>query len=784
MEREIPVLEKIISHIQTYKKSHLLWLSVITVFSVLSITGLRIGDRQILEGLRIDNSMEVWFREDDPTWLQYKRFQNYFEGDEFAIISFKVDDVFHPEVLEKIKDLTGKLYELPYILQVVSLTNTADFRGEGDVLEIRELFEKIPDDPARLKEIRTRVLNHPLYRGSVISEDGTTTAILVRIETQAQGINYQYEITNLLTELCERESEEGKYAFHIAGIPILVGMEEKASWDDAALEYPLSFIFLVVFLYLLHRRIVFVVVPLAVITVPNIWIHGVIPLCGSTYNMITNIIASVVMVIGIADAIHFISEYNSQIRKEKDSASAVRKAFKLVVLPCLFTSLTTAAGFMSMSISRLRPVKEFSIYVGIAMIMTFIVNMVLVSIWLSSLKKVPRETPASKDTGILHGLMRRVASINRRHVKINIVIALLVFLVSFTGIIRIEVNTHEIKYFRKNHPLRVATEFIEQNLTGTIPLEIMLFGPEDAFKEPDILQRLEKLEDFIGSIEQVQKTFSMVDFLKEINRVLNDEDPAFYRIPETRSAVAQLLLLTEGNDNELEHYVDFTSFSVARLSGNLNYIDNNEMAAINASIEQKISELFDPVGIRAEMAGSMPMYLNAMDYVMDSQFKGFSLALIVIFIMLSILVRSFKLGLLAMVPNIIPIFLTMGIMGWAHIYLDMGTVLIASVAIGLAVDDTIHFIARFRYHFDRLHNYDTALDETFYSVGPPITITSIVLFFGFGVLVVSTFMPVVYFGILAATTMVSALIADLFVLPALIKIFKPFGPEEGVNTSH
>ncbi len=779
-----PFLESAVAHLLSHRRFHLFWLLVATAFSILLISGLRMGDHQIIEGLKVDNSMEVWFRADDPDWVNYKRFQKYFEGDEFVMISFGAEDIFQPKILHKIKDLTAKFAGIPYTSQVVSLTNVEDLRGEGGVLEIKELFKKIPQDPSELKQIKARVTQHPLYRSNVISADGRTTAIIIRIITQPPGVNYHREITEAVYELCEQENEGGKYEFHIIGTPIILALEEKASMDDAMLEYALCSIFLVFFLYILHRRMIFVVIPLTVITVANLWIHGVIPLFGATYNMITNIIAMVVMVIGIADAIHFMAEYQAQMKIEEDSSRAAKKAFRMIVLPCLFTSLTTAAGFMSMAVSQLNPIKEFAIFVGIAMLMTFVVNMAMVTIWLSYLKKRPEKKSPIQEEGFLYRSMAWVAALNRRHIKVNIAIAAVVFLISVTGIMQIEINTHEIKYFRESHPLRVATEFIEKHLSGTLPLEVMLSGPADIFKGPDILSRLEELQQFIDADEAAQKTFSMVDYLKEVNQVLNEEDPAFYRLPDTRNAVSQFLLLAEGNEkNALENYVDFTDFSVARLHIRFNYIDTKEMKVLLTAIEEKSAALFDETGVTVTVAGSLPMYIHMVDYILDSQIQGFSLALIVIFIMLSILVRSFKLGLLAMVPNIIPISLTCGIMGWLHIDLDIVTVLIPSVAIGLAVDDTIHFIARFRFYFERTHNYDTALDKTIQTAGIPITITSLVLFFGFGIMIISTFKPIAYFGLLAAITMISAMIADLFVLPALIKVFKPFGPEQAREVS-
>lgn len=772
------MLEKIIRHIQENKRFHIAWLSLLTFIGIILITGIKIGDRVILNGLRIDNSMEVWFRDDDPDWLKYKRFQDQFEGDEIIIVSFRTGDIFKRKILMKIKHLTAEFENMPYISQVTSLTNVHEFRGKGGMLTINELFERIPEEREILEKTRKRIMKNPLYRDNVISGDGKTTAIYIRLEKQPQGINYQRSVTDLVYDICERESENGRYTFHVAGGPALLALEDKASTDDAALEYSLLFIILVLFLYLLHRRIVYVIIPITVIAVANIWIHGIIPACGSSYNMITNIIATLVMVIGIADTIHFISEYNAEINIEIDSKKAAFKACKTIFIPCLFTSLTTAAGFMTMAVSHLQPVAEFGIYAGIAMLLTYVINMVLVTIWLGSVKKGAKEMPGLKDDGIIQRAMRKVSLINRRHVKVNVFIAILVFAVSLTGLAMIEINTHEIKYFKENHPIRVATEFIEENLTGTIPLEIMLTSAPGAFQEPGTLNKIEKLENFLESIDEIQKTFSAVDYVKEINRVIHDEEQEYYKIPDTKNGVAQLMLLTEGEHNELLNYVDFNDFSAARIHSRLNYIDTKQIRLIVDLVERKIAEIFPEDRIKAETTGAIPMYLNAEEYILDSQITGFGLALVVIFIMLTLLVRSLKLGLIAMVPNVIPIFLTFGIMGWLDIYLDMGTVLIASIAIGLAVDDTIHFIARFRHFFDMHKNYDTAIDETLHSVGSPITITSIVLFFGFGVLVVSTFKPVIYFGLLAAITMISALVADLFVLPALIKLFKPFGEEK------
>jgi len=769
--------------IQKHPFLHVFWIMIASALGAVCITGLTIGEKQWFPGLEVNNSFEVWFRDDDPGRVTYDQIKEYFGGDEFVIVAYKTENLFEKEELKKLKELTERFYELPDVRDVISLTNVDDFRSEGDMLIIEDLFETIPETDQALRKKKGRVLSNMLFSGNVISPDGKTTALLIKVSTNPQEENYQRKLTDRIYKICEEENEAGKYQFHVAGSTILVGEEDKASTDDVALEYGLMIGLLVFFLYISFKRVVLVIAPLAIVVIANLWTHAMLPIFGSSYNMVTAIIASLVMVIGIADAIHLISEYNLQLRKHAVKKAA-KKAFMIVVIPCFFTSITTAAGFMSMMVSELVPIKDFGLFSGVAMLFTLVANMVVMTVVLTFLKS-PKKAASQRQIehtetkpSFLDKAMVWVASVNRRHVKINLVLALVIVAVAITGISRIEVNTNEVDYFDATHPYPTSIRFIEENLTGTMSVEVLLTGDHNTFKRPDVLQKIERLQRYIDDYPEVVKTYSVNDYLKEINKVMNGEDASFYRIPETQALVAQYLILT---DESITDYLDTTTFSAARIHGRLNNLDSTRMKEISAEIENEMSKLFVNDGVEVELTGTMKLYVNAVDYVIESQIMGFSLALVVIFILLSLLVRSFSLGLLAMIPNVIPIFLTFGIMGWVGINLDFGTVIVASVSIGLAVDDTIHFISRFRHFYDRTGNYDDAIDLTITHVGQPITITTVVLFFGFMALIISTFKPIMYFGLLASITMISALIADLFVLPALIKVFKPFGADRQVS---
>ena len=772
------MLEKIIDHILAYRRMHILWMALVTLFFAACATGLTLGGKVIFKGIKVDNSMEVWFADESTAWQGYKAFQAQFGNDEFVVIAFEREDIFTREALQKIDDLTRELEKNPNVSEVISLTNIEKIRGDEGMISFSALIPRVPSDPAELKALKTSVLKNPLYRGNVISSDGRTAGIIVRVQEQPDGVNYHRELTDQLYALFKKQSEGGEYEFHVSGSVISIGENDRSTTNDAVFLYLLSFVFMILALYLIHRRAIYVIISLAVVTMANIWIHGLIVLVGSTYNALTSILASLVMVIGIADSVHFITSYKNHLKKAPNAPEAARRAFGQVAIPCIFTSLTTAAAFLCLLITNLKVIRQFGLYAAIAMLLALVTNLVLVPAWLSYLKKETSKAARQKQYNpILQWVMHRAAGINQKYIKVNILLAFIVFMISFTGIVRIETNANDLKNYRASHPFRVATEFIEEKLTGLLGLDIVLTGPPDTFKDPEVLKKVEALEQFVASLPSAQKTFSMVDYLKEMHKVIQYGSDSFYRIPETQNQVAQLLFLGE-DSSELGDYVDISDYSMARVNGRLSWLDNNELKTVNDRVNQKAKALFAPLGIQAEISGIVPIYLNWCDYVVESQVKGFSLSLLAIFLMFAMLVRSFKLSLIAMIPNVIPIFLTLGIMGWAHIYLDKTTVIFSSLAIGLAVDNTIHFVARLRSLFARYGNYEAAIMETFYTVGVPITITSVVLFCGFIIFLFHSFIPSVYFGVLMAITMGAALIGTLFVLPALVKVLKPLGPEK------
>ncbi|HET9062131.1 MAG TPA: MMPL family transporter, partial [Candidatus Binatia bacterium] len=302
-------------------------------------------------------------------------------------------------------------------------------------------------------------------------------------------------------------------------------------------------------------------------------------------------------------------------------------------------------------------------------------------------------------------------------------------------------------------------------------------GSEDAIKDPAVLREIERVQaETDRHTDMVRKTYSIVDFLKDINKTFHDDDPEFHVIPESRELVAQYLLLYEMSGGEEANDYVSADYSRARLEIRSPLVDSARMASLVERLNAYLAR--EPaVHAEASLTGMGALWLKLMTYITESQIQGFAAAFVAIAVMMCVLFRSVKLGLLSMVPNLAPVFLTLGGMGRTGVPLDYVRLLIAPVAIGMAVDYTIHHVTRFRHEFARCGSYAEALRESFTDVGRSLIITSVVLVAGFSVFTFSVMDSMVAFGLLLSTTIVMALVADFLLMPVLLLVFKPFGPE-------
>jgi len=673
-----------------------------------------------------------------------------------------------------VRRLARGLERVEGVDRVLSLVDAEDVQATGDgVVEVRPLVgEKIPEDPGELGRIRERALENPLYVDHLVSRDGTITAIYGIVNDRS--VSLRREMQDAVDELVRAEASLSDGRIYVSGNPILDAEFDRISERDSLTFSALTAVMIIVVLYLLYRSLPGVLLPVVVVAMATLWTLGLYGLLGNKLNMLSSMLPAVILAISVADAVHLMCQYNDEVlsgglsRKE-----ALVRTLGKVGRPCLFTSLTTAIGFGSFAVSRVGPVRLQGIYIAIGILLAFGVTVVLLPAVLCLIRP-PRISHRAAPGGdwISRGLDRALRVV-RRFPTIILLIGGLVLALGLGGAWRLKRETNAIDFLKKKSDMRVALEFIEKHLTGVFTLEIVLRGPPGSMKDPSVLRRVESLRSFLRTQPEVRKTLHVNDLVMEMNRVMHDGDPRRYAVPDTREEVAQYLLLYEmSGGEELEPLMNADASS-ARISVRSVVMPAERGKALIDELERELAERF-PGPVRATVTGVVPVWVQLDTYLLESQIRSFTIAALGIFVMMCILMGSVRVGLLSMVPNLLPIVATLGLMGWTGIRLDTATIMITSVALGIAVDDTIHFLARFKMELGRCGgDYDLAIQETLRSVGRAIVFTSIILFWGFITLTLGHFKPTVYFGFLTSLTMVVALLGDIFLLPVLLKIFRP-----------
>jgi predicted RND superfamily exporter protein len=486
----------------------------------------------------------------------------------------------------------------------------------------------------------------------------------------------------------------------------------------------------------------------------------------------------------VADSVHIIAEFRSYHTELGDRREAARRTLYLVGTPCLLTSLTTATGFASMSIAPIKAISHLAIYSAVGVLAAFVLTITLLFVFLSFGRRHRRRAASdaeklrAKGGRLFQAILAAITRFDIRYRKSILAAFAVVFVVSGFGIARLRVDSNFLHEFSPDEPIRRSVEYVDEIMGGAFSF-IYLFdaGESDGIKNPAVLREIERFQTEADThTDIVKKSYSIGDVLMDLNRSFNEGDMAYHVLPETRELIAQYLLLYEmSGGDEVEEYVS-GDFSRASLELRLKAVESSELAKLAEALEAYLAE-HPTEASDVRVTGIGALWLQLMAYITQSQIRGFLLAFTVIGTMLCFIFRSLTIGLIAMVPNLSPVILTLGVMGWIDLPLDYVRLLIATVAIGISVDDTIHHMTRFDLEFRRSGSYHQALFASMADVGRALVITSVALVAGFLVFRFSGLDSMASFGSLLATTITVALVADFLLMPALVLTFKPFGPE-------
>ncbi|MCF6246260.1 MAG: MMPL family transporter [Desulfobacula sp.] len=717
----------------------------------------------------VDN-VDYFTIEDDPDLEFYDEIRKIFGNDEFFIIAYKNKNIFKPENLAILKQITDDLNQISGIRQIKSIANVNDIIGEDEFFIVQKFLETIPEHQEDINKLKISALSNPLYIDNFISNDGETVAIVVSVYDKPDVPEYRKKIIEKSKVILQKYSENtGKV--YMAGWTSTNYYLSQYMKDDIRTFIPVTYFFITIAVFFFFKNLWLTLLALLNVSICMGSTMGLFPLFDITLNNVTTIVPPVVMALALCDTIHIFSYLNSECLIEfKSKENALAHILKKVFKPCLLTTLTTAIGFFSLYLSEIPPIKDFALVASLGMLFEFFFSFLFLPplLLLFDERKIFFNKNENKTITIF---LKKIGTIVTHEYKSICAISVLIIIIScwFSSTIKIETNL--LDYFKKKDEVKIAIDFIEENLAGISTLDIILKSTtKEGFKYPKNLEIIQSIQTFSSTIKGVDKSLSFVDFIKDINQSFNNEEIEYYKIPKSKALISQYLLLYDSED--INDFIN-SMFDRARISLRLSEHSTRAQAKIISSISNYVKQ-FQSNDIEIRISGRALQDVNTIDALVAGQIYSLSAAVVIIILIMFFVLRSVPLGMLSIVPNIFPIVFNFGIMGLFGIPLNTATAIIAAVAIGIAVDDTIHFLSEFRWNLDQGKDVEEAIVDTIHYKGKAILLSSVILAIGFGVMIFSRFVPTINFGALTSIIMVAAVIGDLLILPSMALFFLNF----------
>jgi hydrophobe/amphiphile efflux-3 (HAE3) family protein len=763
------------------------WLLLLGVAVVSVFLAGRLGD------LHFDMSNEAWLIEGDDTLRTLEEFKAIFGNDDFVYILYDTADFFRREPIRRFASLAEALEaEVPHLLDMTWLGNAEWIEGRADSVEVEPLMGPLPETADELARVRELALSEPTYVDNLISADGKVAGLMLEMDLYPDGeVDPRKDVPPAVREVLARPEHADLHTV-AAGGPILDYDIDVLSATEARDLGVLCLLVQIAVLFWVGRGARAVVVPAVVVVLSVLWTFGAIAIFGFKLNLTVIMVPVLLICVGIGDSLHVIAEFQDQQRRGLARREALSQGMALVGWPCVLTSLTTAAGFLSFLTADIRPFQDMGMYASLGVVLAVLLTFFLVP----ALYSWGPELPSSRSVGLEKAadaapedgpqdLFDRILGASARLVATRPRTLLLVFCsilaVSVVGLRDLQVESNAIKMFSPSVPIRHAYDWIDARMGGSMSLEIMLdTGRPNGALDPDFLKGMDALDRFLVEHPLITKTTSMLDVLRKMRKAFNENRPDFYDIPETKEEASQFMLLYEMSGGEERAKLLSFDGDIARMTVRTRSLGTAGTREIAADVEGFAAEQFGD-SVRVELTG-MAAWVRAMDDLINQgQRQSFTAAVVAISLMMMLVLRSVRLGLISMLPNVFPVLLTLGLMGWMGLRMDIMMMTFSALIIGVAVDDTIHFFVRFRREFACLGRYAPAIEATLTTVGRPITFTTLTLTLGFMVFAASDVTALVRFGTLSSFAFGWALLTDFFLAPALLILLEPLGPERAPN---
>ncbi len=591
------------------------------------------------------------------------------------------------------------------------------------------------------------------------------------------------EFNRAIEQILQKPQYKEAFDFYLVGNPPLMGF-----FNDVVLK-ELRWVFLgtisliVLTLWFLFRSFSAVLWPLVVVLLSVVMTCGLIGWFGLAMTLMINVLILLMIVVGIADVIHILSGYLFFRRQQLEHAAAMRAVYRKSGLACLLTSVTTSMGMLSLIFVPIVPIRDFGLSAAIGVMLAFFLTIFMLPLMLDLWSPVSRKRAAkllreASNQPLVQKFLDQLEPLALKSPWTVVLIFFAIAGVSLYGLTQVTIDSNLVSIIKEGLPIRQAYQVVDRFMGGANNMEIYIdLEKSEALKDPQVLKAMEHIQDTLENeySPPVVQTASLVDVVKSTFKALNEDREEMFVIPEEAGTLQQTLLMFETANPDDRQLLVPDDYSRGRISvrvlnaGSMEYVDF--MDQVNGLLEQTFSPLKSRYpAMNVEITGNLGMMMKSVNYISKSQVQSFSIAVGVVTLLLLVVFGSIRVGLLAMVPNALPIAVTFGVMGFFNISLDVDTLIIAPLIIGISVDDTIHFLTHYRAEILQHADIKAAIRKALKEAGQAISFTSLVLIAGFLFLVVSSHQGLAHFGLLSAVAIGTALVADLILLPAFCQI--------------
>ncbi len=685
------------------------------------------------------------------------------------------DGIFRVDTLQRLARIADGIVAIDGVIveDVLSLSTTDNVTSRGGLVEVARIMETPPDTAEAAAAIRDAVFGNAMFVEKLVSLDGTAAAFYVPIERKDES----HRIAGEIAAIMDRELAPGQQSY-IAGLPVAEDTFGFEMFLQMGMMAPLAMLVIFALLFVMFRSLALVVPPLVVAMLSVIWGMGALIGGGFTVHIMSSMIPIFLMPIAVLDSVHVLSEFHDLYPATGDRRATLQRVMRELFTPMLFTSLTSAAGFASLMLAPIPPVRVFGAFVAFGILAAWFLTITVVpaAIMLAPAGSL-RSVSASAGTGRtwLERWLPRVGRVAHRFSGRIVLASVLLLVVGGLGLSRIVVNDNPVRWFKPQHPIRVADDAMNRLFGGTYMADLILDGDADeTMMRPEVMRYIDELQTHLERQPLVGKTTSVADVVRRVRYVMNGEDPASDAVPSTQEEIAQylFLFLMTGDPNDLDHFVDY-DYRRANIWVQMKAGDNQDIETLERVVDAFVAEHPLPAGVSLRWSGLT--YINKV--WQDLMVVGMRDALIggflTVFLLMWVLFRSAGLAAVSMVPLTFAIVVSYGIVGWAGKDYDMPIAVCSSLALGLSIDFAIHFVQRYRRQWATVGDAGQVADYMFGAPGRAIARNAVVIVVGFLPLVLATLTPYVTVGVFFALLMSVSAVATLLLLPALLKHLGP-----------